>query len=243
MYWWHAAHWALWNRWPELYKSLDIYERFLPIARSTAQRQGYAGARWAKCTGPNGREWPHPIHAMLIWQQPHPIFFAELDYRAHPTRETLEKWRDVVFESADFMAALPCHDLATDRRVLGPPIYVVSENTDPDVTLNPAFELAYWRFGLRLAQTWRERLGLSREPAWDGVLKDLAPLPVQDGCYALYEGIEDMWTKWNWEHPALDRRIRLGCPAMASILPQWNARSPKCRRPGTYPAPGVGIFP
>lgn len=203
MYWWHAAHWALWNHWPELYRSLDVYERFLPVARATAQRQGYAGARWAKCTGPDGREWPHPIHALLIWQQPHPIFFAELDYRAHPNRETLQKWREVIFESADFMASLPCRDRATGRLVLGPPIYVVSENTDPDITLNPTFELAYWRFGLRLAQTWRERLGLSREPAWDEVLKDLAPLPVQDGSYVLYEGIKDMWTKWNWEHPAL----------------------------------------
>ena len=48
--------------------------------------------------------WPHPIHAMLIWQQPHPIYFAELDYRLHSTKETLEKWRNIVFETAEFMA-------------------------------------------------------------------------------------------------------------------------------------------
>jgi len=203
MYWWHAAHWALWDRWPELRRSLDFYERFLPIARERAQRQGYPGARWAKCTGPDGREWPHPIHAMLIWQQPHPIFFAELDYRAHPSRQTLERWREVVMETAAFMAALPCKEPASSRFVLGPPQYVVSENTDPDTTLNPTFELGYWRFGLRLAQTWRERLGLPRDPAWDDVLKNLAPLPVEDDCYVLYEGVRDMWTKWNWEHPAL----------------------------------------
>lgn len=203
MVWWHAAHWALWDRWPELRKSLDLYHRFLPIARERAERQGYAGARWPKCTGPDGREWPHPIHAMLIWQQPHPIFFAELDYRAHPSRKTLESWREVVMETAAFMASLPCKEATSGRFVLGPPQYVVSENTDPDTTLNPTFELAYWRFGLRIAQTWRERLGLPREPAWDDVLKNLATLPVEDERYVLYEGVRDMWTKWNWEHPAL----------------------------------------
>ncbi|MBN1420937.1 MAG: hypothetical protein JXP34_19355 [Planctomycetes bacterium] len=203
MYWWHAAHYALWDRWPSLERSLDIYRRLLPVARERARRQGYAGARWPKCTGPDGREWPHPIHAMLIWQQPHPIFFAELSYRAHPTEETLEAWREVIFETAAFMASLPCRDEATGRRILGPPLYVVSENTDPDATRNPTFELSYWRFGLRLAQTWRERLGMPRDSAWDEVLERLAPLPVDDGLYVLHEGVEDMWAKWTWEHPAL----------------------------------------
>src|SRR5262249_22301508 len=29
MYWWHAAHYALWNRWPLLDRSVDVYEHFL----------------------------------------------------------------------------------------------------------------------------------------------------------------------------------------------------------------------
>jgi hypothetical protein len=203
MIWWHLAHYALWNRWPLLYRSINVYRTMLPQARERARRQGYPGARWMKCTGPDGSEWPHPIHAMLIWQQPHPIFFAELDYRAHPTAVTLTAWRDIVMESAACMAALTHLDSATNRYVLGPPLYAVSENTEPDTTLNPAFELAYWRFGLRIAQTWRERLGLARDPQWDAVLERLADLPVDDDKYILHEGINDMWTQWNWEHPAL----------------------------------------
>jgi len=203
MYWWHAAHYALWDRWPLLNRSLDVYRRFLASSRQRAREQGYRGARWPKCTGPNGREWPHPIHALLIWQQPHPIFFAELDYRAHPTRATLEKWRDVVFDTADFLASYAWWDEKTGRYVLGPPLFVVSENTNPKTTRNPAFELAYWRFGLRVAQTWRERLGLARSADWDRVLGGLSPLPVENGLYVLHEGVSDMWSKWNWEHPAL----------------------------------------
>jgi len=204
MYWWHAAHFALWNRWPLLDRSLDtFYSRLLPEARKRAAEEGYKGARWPKCIGPDGREWPHEIHSLLIWQQPHPIFFAELDYRAHPTKATLEKWRSVVEATADFLASYAFLDPSSGKYILGPPVVLVSENTDWKVTKNPTYELGYWRFGLRTAQEWRKRLGLAPRADWEKVLGGLAPLPVQDGRYVLYEGVQDMWTKWNFEHPAL----------------------------------------
>ncbi len=203
MYGWHGAHFALWDRWPLLERSLGVYGRFLSAACATAVQQGYRGARWPKMIGPEGRPSPHIIHAFLIWQQPHPIFFAELDYRRHPARETLEKWREIVFATADFMASYAFLNEKTGRYDLGPPLHVVSENVDPALARNPAFELSYWRFGLRVAQLWRERLGLPRDAGWDQVRDNLAPLPVEEGMYVLYEGVTDMWTKWNWEHPAL----------------------------------------
>ena len=203
MFWWHAAHYALWNRWDILDRSLGIYQKFLPSACERARRQGFKGARWPKMTSSDGRESPHPCNALLIWQQPHPIFFAELDYRAHPSRDTLKKWRQIVYDTADFLSSFAYLEPATGQYVLGPPIYVVSENTNPKITTNPAFELAYWRFGLRVAQTWRERLGEPQNPEWEKVFKGLAPLPRQDGVYVLYEGVRDMWTHFNYEHPAL----------------------------------------
>ncbi len=203
MLWWHAAHWGLWNRWPEANPSLDIYNKLLATSTKLAKSEGYLGARWPKCIGPNLREWPHEIHALLIWQQPHPIFFAELDYRAHPTRQTLLKWKPVVDATADFMSSYAFFDRATNRYVLGPPLQVVSENATVKTALNPTFELGYWRFGLRTAQLWRERLDLARVPVWDKVLKGLSPLPTENGLYLLHEGVRDMWTKFNFEHPAL----------------------------------------
>ncbi|WP_328468311.1 DNAJC11 domain-containing protein [Streptomyces sp. NBC_00448] len=203
MYWWHGAQWALWNRWPMLDRSLDVYERFHKSARERAEFQGFGGARWPKCTTADGRESPHVIHALLVWQQPHPLFLAEMDYQAHPDESTLHKWRDIVFDTADFLSSWAFWDEATSRYILGPPMYVVSENTDPKTTQNPTFELAYWRFGLRIAQQWRKRLGLRDDPQWQRVHDKLAPLPVQDGVYVLNEGVQDMWTKWNYEHPAL----------------------------------------
>ncbi|RYG53869.1 hypothetical protein EON80_32275 [bacterium] len=203
MIWWHAAQWATWNRWKELDGSVGIYKKFFAQAKELAKVQGYKGARWPKCTGLDGSEWPFWNHAVMIWQQPHPIFFAEMDYRAHPTKATLEKWRPIVEATADFLASYAFFDAKKGTYVLGPPLNLVSENTDWKITQDPTFELSYWRTGLRLANQWRERLGQPINPDWEKVMKGLSPLPVQDGVYVTYEGIPEMWTKWTYEHPGL----------------------------------------
>ncbi|QEC73663.1 hypothetical protein FSB73_20325 [Arachidicoccus ginsenosidivorans] len=122
MYWWHAAHYSLWDRWPLLESSLHVYQDNLASSIKRAKLQGYQGARWPKCTGTDGREWPDVTHAFLIWQQPHPIFFAELDYRAHPNPQTLKKWAKIVEQTADFMASYAFYDQGRKQYVLGPPI-------------------------------------------------------------------------------------------------------------------------
>jgi hypothetical protein len=204
MHWWHAAHFAAWGRISLLEKSLDYYHRILHVGQATAARQSYEGCRWPKMVGPDGTDSPSPIAPLLIWQQPHPIYYAELCYRQSPTKPTLDRFAEIVFETARFMASYPV--LVDDRYVLGPPLKTVSENTDAHTTTNPAFELAYWRFGLRVAQQWRQRLGLAPEPKWADVLARLAPLPQSDGVYLMQEGMLDTYSTWAWEHPAL-----LGC--------------------------------
>lgn len=74
-----------------------------------------------------------------------------------------------------------------------PPIYPVSENTNPNVTLNPTFELAYWRFGLDIAIKWKERQRKAVPREWAKVRDELAPLPVANETYPIYEGIPNMW--------------------------------------------------
>ena len=53
--------------------------------------------------------------------------------------------------------------------------------------LNPAFELAYWYWALNIAQTWRERLGLARDPQWEQVLQQLSVPTVRKGVYTAIE--------------------------------------------------------
>lgn len=203
MHWWHGVHFALWGRLSLLEKSLGFYDRILPEAKRIAQRQGYAGARWPKMVDPSGRDSPSPVGPLLLWQQPHPIYYAELCYRENPTRGMLERFAEIVEQTAEFMASYAHYDEARRQYVLGPPLKTVSENTDPTTTMNPAFELVYWRFGLSVAQEWRERLGRERVAKWDDVLDQLSPLPQHDGRYLLQEGMTDTYTKWNWEHPAV----------------------------------------
>ena len=46
-------------------------------------------------------------------------------------------------------------------------------------------------------------MGLPIDNKWDDVLKKLSPLPPQEGFYVTDANIDDMWTKFNFEHPAL----------------------------------------
>jgi hypothetical protein len=205
MHFWHEAHFALWNRLPLLEKSLGYYQKILPRAEGTAKKQGYAGARWPKMTSPSGAESPSPVGPFLIWQEPHPIFYAELCWREHQDRATLEKYRDIVFQTADFMASYATWDTNTSRYVLGPILQCAQEIFPKNKTLNPAFELTYWRWGLETAQQWRERLGLPRDAKWDDVLQHLAKPTIVDGKYAFTETTPDSYTnpKWNADHPAV----------------------------------------
>jgi hypothetical protein len=205
MHWWHAAHFALWNRVDLLERSLSWYEPILTSARETAKRQGYQGARWPKMTAPDGRDSPSNIGALLIWQEPHPIYLAELVYRQHPDPATLERYRALVFESAAFMASYATWQPDQERYVLGPPLIPAQEIHPPRTTRDPGFELAYWRFGLETAQRWRERLGLSREAEWDRVLAHLAPQPSRDGLYVDAESAPMTWSDAanRRDHPTL----------------------------------------
>ena len=202
MHWWHAAHFALWNRPPLLERSLGWYERILPRAKENAARQGYRGARWPKQAGIDGRESPSGVSVFLVWQQPHPIFYAELLYRSRPMRETANRFAALVFESAAFMASYAAWDAGSTRYVLGPPLIPAQESYGAirARVINPTFELAYWHWGLATAQLWRERLGLPRDPLWDRVVAHLSRPAVRNGAYAAIE-VEPFTTRA--DHPSM----------------------------------------
>ncbi len=192
MHWWHAAHFPLWGREDLLMRSMGYYQHILPVARETAQRIGCRGARWPKMVGPEGRECPSWISPFLTWQQPHPIHFAELVYQAKPTPETLRFFKDIVLESAEFMASFPWWNTERGCYEMGPPIVAPYENNfrSRRVSKNPTFDLAYWAWALGVAQQWRERLGMARSEPWDHVRRHLAPLTVKEGIYREIEQVD-----------------------------------------------------
>jgi hypothetical protein len=235
MHWWHAAHFVLWGRPDLLERSLPWYKKILPRAQETARQQGYRGARWPKEVGPEGRETPSDIGVFLIWQQPHPIFYAELLYRLATTNNVLESYRQLVFETAEFMASYAAWDDSRRQYVLGPPLIPAQESyrNIRARLVNPTFELAYWHWGLSVAQTWRERLGIKREPSWDGVISALSPAPIRDGRHAAIA--VEPYTLYN-DHPSMlcalgmlpatpmiDRSIM--SRTLDDVLANWNWKS------------------
>ncbi|GGF43338.1 hypothetical protein GCM10010922_18500 [Microbacterium sorbitolivorans] len=184
MHWWHAAHFPMWGRPELLRRSLGWYAEALDLARATARAQGYAGARWPKQLGSAMRETPSTIGVFLLWQQPHPIALAELVYRATGDRAVLEEFAEMVFETADFMADVVTED-DDGRFVLGPPLIPAQESYAADRLRmsNPTFELAYWRWALRVASEWRERLGHEARERWIRVAEGIADPHMRGGVY------------------------------------------------------------
>lgn len=209
----HLAHWTVWNKWSLYDRSVGVYERFLPSSYDRAKHQGYDGARLGKMSDPSGRSAPGEINSLLIWQQPHPMWFAEMEYRKFPTKKTLQEWDKILCGVAEFMVSYAWYNDSTKVYDLGPrkysearssfdlrliavalaAMFPVSENTNPNQTINPAFELAYWRFGLDVASKWQARQNKSVPSSWTTVKNNIAPFPIQEDAYILYEGIEEPW--------------------------------------------------
>lgn len=205
MHWWHAVHFALWGRVELMEKSLDWYATVANGAKAIARRQGFDGLRWQKMTDHAGNESPSSVGAFLIWQQPHFIYMAELSYRDRKSKKVLEKYKDLVFATADFMASFPSWDPVKKKYNLGKGLIPAQECFDAVTTFNPTYELAYWSWALKVAQEWRQRLGMPRKEAWDKIINDLAPLPQANGVYLATESTPDCYTtdRYKTDHPAV----------------------------------------
>lgn len=219
MHWWHAAHFALWNRADLLERSMDWYAKAYPLAKQIAERQGFKGIRWMKMTDPTAQEAPSGVGSFLIWQQPHFIYMAELVYRNNPDKKVLQKYNALVQETAEFMASFATYDKAKDRYTLKG-IIAAQETLRASETVNPPFELSYWHYALNVAQQWRERMGQKRNPEWDVIISKLSPLKEKDGLYLASEDALTTYTdiRFTSDHPAV-----LGA---VGILPQSRLVQP-----------------
>eukprot|EP01052_Picozoa_sp_SAG31_P041461 SAG31_NODE_6292_length_2081_cov_1.390515_1_plen_597_part_01 len=215
MRWHHQFHFALWGR-GELARRCDGFFDAVrePSRAFTKLRQNYAGVRWPKMVGPpDYMTWPEfrdpldqskpfwwydgPSNAgpWILWQQPHPLSFAEIAYRAEPTIATLTMYNKTVHDTADFMAAFVLQAARTAEGCysLGPPMYTAEiesfEGHSAAMAKDGTFELVYWRFGLHIANQWRKRLDLPAEPSWmeaqDGLCTPL-PRPLNGSGPLIY---------------------------------------------------------
>ncbi|WP_312765571.1 hypothetical protein [Epilithonimonas sp.] len=221
MHWWHGVHFALWGRPEIMEKQLDYYFRSFEKAKKLAERQGYKGVRWIKMSDNEGNESPSSVAAFLIWEQPHLIYMTELLYRHNKDKKVLEKYKDLVYATAEFMADFATYDKEKNRYNLGKGVIPAQEVFPAKDTYNPTYEVAYWDWALKVAQQWKERLGEPRDKKWDDVINKLAPLPVQDGVYLSTESAKDSFTfpKWMTDHPSV-----LGALGMVPESPKLDKK-------------------
>lgn len=203
MHWWHAAQFALWGREELLERSMEWYLQYMYTAEEHAKAQGYKGVRWNKMVDNMSVDSPSNVATLLIWQQPHVIFMAELIYRSRPEKETLVKYAEMIDKTAEFMADFAHYDEENARYVLGAPLIPAQENHKAEVSLNPAYEVEYWVYALDIAQNWRKRLGLEPVALWDDIIRKMADIPEKDGVYLAHEACPDTFTEFNIDHPAM----------------------------------------
>ncbi len=216
MIWWHSAHFYNWQRPQLMAGQLEYYRDIYRKALGFTQLQGYDGVRWPKMVGPDGQNSPSSVGSYLIWQQPHLIYMAEQMYRANPTQKVLEEFADLIFATADFMAGFPQFDEPTGKYHLAPPLIPAQEHWNRLTTMDPPFELAYWHWGLTIAQQWKQRLGQPTDTKWEEVRNNL-PAPV--AIDSLYMGIANAPDSYTNPLNMRDHPMVLGTLGM---LPLWE---------------------
>ena len=202
---WQALHAVFWNRPSLLDRSLEWYATILPGALERARSQGYAGARWPKMTDPSGNDSPSHIGTLLCWQQPHILLFAEALYRVGGDARILHRFYRLVVDTMTFIVDYLQWDPEHKRYVLGPPLIPVQENQAPEDTLNPIFELEYWRWALLTALTWKKRLGEESPQKWAEVMNllSLPPIDERNQRYRAHERCTDTYGRYATDHPAV----------------------------------------
>ena len=212
MHYWHMAWAALWGHPELLERSFDWYISILHEAEKNAARNGYKGARWTKMVSYTGKDCPSKIAPLLIWQQPHIINMLDMVrdcyendvYIKEKTDKYMRRYWILVKETAEFMEDYLVYDIDTDTFNIEAPVIPVQERHLPEDTRNPVFELAYFRFGLKVAAEWADKLGyVTLSEKWNNIADRIAPLPVIDGLYISHENCSDTYINKAIDHPLM----------------------------------------
>lgn len=221
MHYWHQAWAPLWGHPEILSHTLKWYEKALPDARIIADRQHFRGVRWMKMTDPSAGEAPSNVGSFLIWQQPHLIYLSDLVLRRTGNRNFFDAMAPMVEQTAEFMADFAVEDTATGAyNLVG---YIPAQETlKASTTRNSPFELVYWRYGLKVAQNWRNMADKGTNDLWEKVINGLPALTYnEDSLYLAAENATDTYhnIRLTSDHPAV-----LGALGIMPLSPQVDVK-------------------
>lgn len=203
MYFWHAAYLPLFGRGDLLEKSLEWFLKHLKEAKENAAKNGYKGARWPKMVAETGIDSPSPIATLLVWQQPHIIYMLELTYCGNPKSEFLQKYYDIVEQTAEFMVDFAVYNEKENYYELLSPLIPAQETHKPEITKNPTYEVEYWVFTLNIAISWAKRLNKEYNQLWDRVANHMVPSPIEKERYLAHSNCIETYEKFNKDHPSM----------------------------------------
>lgn len=202
MHLWHTGALPLFNHSDLLERSFNWYETILPKAVENAVRNGYKGARWPKMVASEGVDCPSPIAPLLIWQQTHIIYMLELVFQATGNEAVLKRYWLLVEETAKFVVDFLVYDQEDGCYHMVAPIIPAQEEYDPRSVQNPTFELEYWRFSLKIASKWANRIGIDKAD-WMNVADQIAESMIDEGLYMAHAQALDTFEEFNKDHPSM----------------------------------------
>lgn len=119
------------------------------------------------------------------------------------THQCLDLWTGTISSlftyTAAFMASF-VEERNSVHHLPAAPLVPAQEFYDPSTTEDPTFELAYWWWGLEIAQQWRERTGRPRDEQWQQIQDTLAVPHQSEGRYTAIA--TDPYLRRD-DHPAL----------------------------------------
>jgi hypothetical protein len=116
-------------------------------------------------------------------------------YRSKPDQQTLNEWKDILFETTRMMLDFVAWDKATNRYILGPGVMSGAEGNSGFESWNATSELNYWAMSLSIAKKWRERMELPPDEKLNHVIARLSKPPIVGGVYIDAESHPDIWNK------------------------------------------------
>jgi hypothetical protein len=140
-----------------LEKSLGYYQTILPRAKATAKKPGLRRGALAEDDQPQRRGIPFARSGRFSSGRSRIRFFMPNCVIA--PMATGPRWRNTrtsFLQTAEFMASMPTWDEAETFRPR-PDVAKRAGDFSEGQTLNPTFELTYWRWGLETAQTMAPR--------------------------------------------------------------------------------------
>lgn len=128
-------------------------------------------------------------NAAVVWQQPHPIWIADLHRQVlNSTNGStvalafMQEMMNIVFDTADYLSTRVYFNSTDNSYWLGPPILGAEEMGGGMLLRNPGFELVYFALALDIANEWKNLLNQPVNPVWSDVATRMSKPYVDPGA-------------------------------------------------------------